>query len=91
MRSCNHRVKFKVDIANNSTPSGVIVACDVRARCSLCNYDLKDEDIKLSLKAVYVPDVADIIFNMYHYKKSFYELFSKLSSFGISNPISEDK
>lgn len=91
MRNCNHRVMFKVDSANNSTPSGVIVTCDIKARCSLCSYDLKEADIKSALGAVYVPDVADIIFNMYHHKKSFFEFQSKLSSFGIPNLISEDK
>lgn len=91
MQNCNHRVMFKVDIANNSTPSGVIITCGIKARCSLCNYDLTEVDIKSALEAVYVPDVADMIFNMYHHKKSFYSLLSKLSSFGISNPIIEDK
>lgn len=91
MPNCNHRVKFKVDIANNSTPSGVVVACDIRARCSLCNYDLKDVDIKLALNAVYVPEVAGTIFTMYQNKRSYFEALSKLSSLGISNPISEDK
>ena len=91
MQKCTHKVAFKVAGTISGPSVGIEILCTLHTKCSVCSYDLTDDQVKLALVRVYSPDVAEILFGLYYHRKSYFELLIRLNGLGVSSPLVEGK
>ena len=84
MSDCKHKVVFYENYNKSFKNLIAISRWSIGAQCPDCHKDISDDEVVLTMKRVYAPEIAKLVIKCYEHKKAYYEAITELSANGVT-------